>query len=344
VSHLNVLAVGDVFLDRADLDDPWDDLVVDLQKHDLRLCNYEAPISDRGTPMRDRVVWLRSPSTVLPVLHSSWDAMSLAQNHMMDFGEEAARDTVALCSSHAIPVTGVGENSAAALQPIRLERPDLSLSVFAVACAFPRSTSATETRWGVATVDVRETMPLRSEELEHPGAPVTPQTHCVAEDLARVCNAVQAEVALGRHVLVYVHWGVPGVTEVLDYQRELAVALVDAGVDAVLGTHAHVLQGVEIIRGVPVLYGLSHIVFDMDGILTRWPRHSALTMAASFRLGADGVSGLRLIPYSMTESGGRSTTVRLRDTAVHDEMVRLCAPFGTSLTWDSPAAVTRVGL
>lgn len=144
-------------------------------------------------------------------------------------------------------------------------------------------------------------------------------------------------------MLVYVHWGVPGVAALLDYQVELGHALADAGAAAVLGTHAHVLQAVEVHAGVPILHGMSHVVFDLDGILSRWP-FQAETYGAQLAVGPDGVGRLRLVPFTMTEAGGRSTVARRHDDVVHRLLDRLSAPLGTRLAWDPDDQVTEVVL
>jgi len=154
---------------------------------------------------------------------------------------------------------------------------------------------------------------------------------------------VGEEVAAGRQVLVYVHWGVPGMSALLDYQVELGHLLVDAGAAAVLGTHAHVLQAVEVHRSVPILYGMSHVVFDLDGILTRWP-FRAETYGARIELDLTGVSRLSLIPFEMDEKGGQSAVVRSRRDDVYRVLDQLSAPLGTNITWDADEAQISVEL
>ncbi|MPY94764.1 MAG: hypothetical protein GEV08_17390 [Acidimicrobiia bacterium] len=128
-----------------------------------------------------------------------------------------------------------------------------------------------------------------------------------------------------------------------DYQVELGRALACAGAAAVLGTHAHVLQAVEVHGSTPILYGMSHVVFDLDGILSRWP-FDAETYGARLRLDAGGVSEVTLVPFDMVEAGGRSTITRSRTDGVHRRLERLSAGFGTRLAWDPDRAETTVVL
>lgn len=62
-------------------------------------------------------------------------------------------------------------------------------------------------------------------------------------------------------VIVEFHWGNELVTTVDQYQKQLAHAAVDAGADLVLGSHAHVLLGIEKYNGVHIVYGLGNFCF-----------------------------------------------------------------------------------
>jgi poly-gamma-glutamate capsule biosynthesis protein CapA/YwtB (metallophosphatase superfamily) len=71
---------------------------------------------------------------------------------------------------------------------------------------------------------------------------------------------------------VSVHWGIHFIPAVIaDYQRDVAHAAIDAGADAVIGHHAHILKGIEVYRGVPIVYSLAN--FAMDTRIT--PAHVA---------------------------------------------------------------------
>ena len=62
--------------------------------------------------------------------------------------------------------------------------------------------------------------------------------------------------------MVYVHWGKENTHKLLDYQKNLAKIYIDAGADAVIGGHPHVLQGIEIYKGKPIFYSLGNFWFS----------------------------------------------------------------------------------
>ncbi|MPY94763.1 MAG: hypothetical protein GEV08_17385 [Acidimicrobiia bacterium] len=182
---VELFAVGDVYLDRPDAARPWDDLAPEMGRADLALCNYEAPISDRGAVLRGRAVPLRTPAALAGPIAKGWSAVSLAQNHVLDYGEVAALDTLELCAAHGLPAVGLGLDVDEAWRPVRLDVGGVALSMLSIACAFPRSFAATETRCGVAAVHVDTTIVVPAEEAEHPGAPPAGSSWCTCTGACR---------------------------------------------------------------------------------------------------------------------------------------------------------------
>jgi len=97
--------------------------------------------------------------------------------------------------------------------------------------------------------------------IELPGAPAIVHTFPNQEELAELV----ADVAELRDkvdlLFTYFHFGVSSQREVVQYQRTVARAVVDAGADAVFGSHAHVVQPIEVYQGKPIFYGLSQVIF-----------------------------------------------------------------------------------
>jgi poly-gamma-glutamate synthesis protein (capsule biosynthesis protein) len=102
---------------------------------------------------------------------------------------------------------------------------------------------------------------------ESPGTAPYVETLCLPGEAERAAAAVEAAKREADLVIVALHWGVPFgwvaamQDELADYQRPLAHRLVDAGADAVVGHHSHVLHGIEIYKGRPICYSLGNFVF-----------------------------------------------------------------------------------
>ncbi|MET0738020.1 MAG: CapA family protein, partial [Acidimicrobiales bacterium] len=83
----------------------------------------------------------------------------------------------------------------------------------------------------------------------------------VAEDPTRLLEAVRAERALADTLIVYLHWGRERVNCPIDDQPEIADALIAAGADVVVGSHAHVPLAGGLRDGAYVHYGLGNFLF-----------------------------------------------------------------------------------
>ncbi len=62
--------------------------------------------------------------------------------------------------------------------------------------------------------------------------------------------------------IVYVHWGTEYQSTHNEAQEVLAHILIDAGADAIIGHHPHVIQDIDMYKGAPIFYSLGNFVFD----------------------------------------------------------------------------------
>ena len=126
--RMRLLFVGDVmlgrmvndFLRRVDADYPWGDTMTQLQAADWRACNLECVISDRGRPWSrtPKVFHFRSDAKNVAVLRAAGiDAVSLANNHALDFGYDAMLDMLKVLDVAGIQHAGAGTNPAEAVRP-----------------------------------------------------------------------------------------------------------------------------------------------------------------------------------------------------------------------------------
>lgn len=271
---IRVVAVGDIMLGGSaapilaerGYDYPFARLSPLLAAAEVVFGNLEGPLTARGTPVADKQYVFRSPpGQVAPALkRAGFNVLSLANNHILDYGVEGLVDTMAALDAAGIRYAGAGLDATAARRPAILETPAGRVAVLAYSLTFPESFWAGPQRPGTA--------------FGHAA--------CVAEDV----RAARAQAEL---VLVSFHWGREGTTDLRDYQIELAHAAIDAGAHAVLGHHPHVLQAVERYRHGVILYSLGNFVF---GSYSPTARRSVIA-ALEFRAGR--LAGLRLIPIDV---------------------------------------------
>src|SRR5919109_1560337 len=125
---MQLLLVGDVMLGRqvnAALarvrpEYPWGNTLPLFQQADVRICNLECVIADRGTPwsITPKVFHFRSDAKNIGVLQAAHiDAVSLANNHTLDFGYEALLDMLDILRTAGIHYAGAGRNIREASAP-----------------------------------------------------------------------------------------------------------------------------------------------------------------------------------------------------------------------------------
>jgi poly-gamma-glutamate synthesis protein (capsule biosynthesis protein) len=202
-----------------------------LAESDGMLLNLECCISERGRPEPGRVFHFRAPPSAVEGLRMlGVRAVTLANNHALDFGAEALLDTLGHLDAAGIAVVGAGADEAAARTPVRLTVGDVTLTVVAFT-DHPTQYAAAPDRPGVAYADIDTAVP------------------------AWVTGAVRDA---RDPVLVTPHWGPNMTTEPLGYVRRAAGELLDAGADLVAGHSAHVFHGV----GGRVIYDLGDFLDD----------------------------------------------------------------------------------
>ena len=309
--ELVINAVGDIMLagsavadlKRFGYDYPFAACSAELKKGDLAVGNLEAPIARHGTEFTDKRFRFRAdPRSAGALKRAGFSVLTLANNHMMDFGASALRETINYLDRNGILHTGAGETSAAARRPVFVRTKEGTVAFLAYSLTFPEEFYAAAARPGTAP--------------GHAGQ--------VREDIARAKAAAD-------YVVVSFHWGSEGATSPQPYQVRAAHAAIDAGADLVLGHHPHVLQGIERYRKGIIFYSLGNFAF---GSLSRTATQSVIARITL----DDGVRGVELVPLNvnncevrfqprpLTGKNGEDVIDRLNSdlTAVRDGYCRLC--------------------
>ena len=240
-----LLAGGDVLMTRTEPAgvDPFASLEPHLGSADFSLVNVEMAISDRGSPHWKEFVFRAPPSAAERIAAGGVSVANLANNHANDYGPDALLDTVELLEAAGVATIGAGRDADEAYQYLLL---------------------STET--GVRVAFVGASMIVPSSFAASAGTPGIVSAHPPAR--ARVLDTVRAAAAEADVVVVAVHWGIERDTCPSNDQRLLARQLLDAGADAVIGHHPHVLQPVEKVGSKLVAYSLGNFVWHArSGIL-----------------------------------------------------------------------------
>lgn len=213
---------------------PYSDVSHWLQQPDLTVANLETPITERGTPRDKKYVFRSSPQALPELISSGIDAVSLANNHVLDYGEEGLIDTLHFLDEAGIHRMGAGKNSEEAYQPLFLNKKGVRIALFSFSRVLP------DPSWAAGR--------------NQPGI-------AAAYDPKLAIAAIEKAQRLADIVVVTVHWGVELKEQPEDYQQAIAHRFIDAGADLVVGTHPHVLQGLENYKGKWIAYSLGNFIF-----------------------------------------------------------------------------------
>lgn len=210
---------------------------------DLFVVNLECPFTIQGEKIPKNFNFRARPELVSALIAGGVGAVSLANNHMMDYGPIGLLDTLAALDQARVPHFGAGRNLAEARRPAIVERRGVRIAFLGYFFLGdhniePPELIATDRAPGVAGHYSDESI------LEQ----------MLREDIAQA----RSEADL---VIPFFHWGREGSHLPEPYQLRLAHSAIEAGAAAVLGSHPHVLQGMELYRGAPIAYSLGNFVF-----------------------------------------------------------------------------------
>lgn len=210
------------------------DIVEEMNQADLTMINEEFPFSSRGTAAEDKQFTFRiDPSRVNVFQDLGVDIVTLANNHVLDYGQDALLDTFDTLKNAQIQYVGAGNNYEEAKQRKEFELNGTKIGILAATRVIPVPGWAAGSSSGVFS------------------------TYDPSGLVAEIKSAKESCDI----VITYIHWGIERDEYPQEYQRELAKKYIDAGADIVIGAHPHVLQGIEYYNGKPILYSLGNFIF-----------------------------------------------------------------------------------
>ena len=213
---------------------PFERVAPLLAGNDLLIGNLEGTFTNRGERL-DKYYTFRAPPALAETLRGAgFDAVTLANNHALDFGLVGLRDTLDALDAIGVSYFGAGLNRREAEAPLIVEAAGAFIALLGFS-GVQSSVFATEDAPGVAR----------------------PEAEAVAGSVAAIRSAVD-------FVIVVFHFGTEYEATPTGQQRELARAAADAGASLVIGHHAHTLQPWERRGDSLILYGLGNFVFDLD--------------------------------------------------------------------------------
>ena len=258
---------------------------------DLRFANCERQYSARGTASELAPHGRQPPEMAKIFSDCGFDAVTIANNHMYDYGADALLDTRALILQKGIQVTGAGKDLDEAREPAIVERNGISVGFLGYCSVIPEGGEAGPSKPGIAPLRV-----TTDYEPRGPHADARVLTRPDERDLKMILDDIAALRTRVDIVIPVFHWGVIWVPRVIaDYQVTVAHACIDAGADMIMGHHAHVPKAIEMYKGKAIFYSLSNFCMTKPFPSPKWSeepwKHGAL------RNHADQNPQMPLLPY-----------------------------------------------
>jgi hypothetical protein len=265
----DVHGVGRVGTVLANGGNPLDAMRPYLAANDINIVNLETAVGSKGTPQSKQYTFHSPPVLVQRLREAGVTVVNLANNHSLDFGAESLLETIDYAHSAGLQVVGAGANAAEAYAPAVVSTPGGTVALLGISQVVPAGWAAGPDRAGVAS----------------------------AYDLNATTNAVRAARSRADHVVVMIHAGVELALCPTSMQRQLAQTLLDAGAEAVVGGHPHVLQGIQSGNGQLVDYSMGDFVWYQNS------SPSDQTGLLSVQLGPGGATGYDFAPARVDDSG-----------------------------------------
>lgn len=211
------------------------DVWSELNGADIFLANQEFPFGTTGMPAEDKQYTFEiEPSYIDIFTDMGIDIVTLANNHALDYGKDALSETFSILDAAGIERIGAGNDVEEASRLKVIEKNGMKIGFLAGTRVIP------EVSWNIEN-----------------GGPGLLATY----DADLLNAAISSAKENCDYLIVYVHWGIERNTEPEAYERQLAEGYIDNGADIVVGSHPHVIQGIDWYNGRPIFYSMGNFIF-----------------------------------------------------------------------------------
>ncbi len=241
-----------------------------LGSADLTMVNLETAVTSRGTPQPKQFHFRTTGKAFTAVRAAGIDLVTMANNHVLDYGQTGLADTLAAAKAARFPYVGIGRNARAAWAPYLTTINGVRIAIIGVSQVAELASSWVATRH----------RPGEANSINTP----------------RTLAAVRAAKRRADVVIVFMHWGTEGQACPDANQLALAPRLAAAGASIIIGAHAHILQGSGWLGHTFVAYGMGNFL---------WWEHSYSTATGVLKLTLrpDKPLRARFVPAVVSSTG-----------------------------------------
>lgn len=240
---VNLAFMGDIMLDRGvrnsvnknfggDYSSLFEKLSL-LKKSDVVFANLEGTASDKGKDMHNLYSFRMDPSVIPALKGAGIDVLSMANNHVGDWGLMSYLDTLKRLKENEIAYTGGGFDLSEATTPTIVEKYGMKIGYLGFSDVGPSWMGATTESGGLLLAS-------------------NPNFNQIISDASKQVD----------YLVVSFHWGEEYKKTHNTRQEFLAHKAVDAGAKLVIGHHPHVVEDTEVYKNSLIAYSLGNAIFD----------------------------------------------------------------------------------
>jgi poly-gamma-glutamate synthesis protein (capsule biosynthesis protein) len=234
-----------------------------LRSVDFSVANLECVMADTCLrPLNKRFVFRGNPELLSTIRESGISHLNLANNHSFDYGAEGVRQTVANLNTYGIQPIGVKAKNSASYLPVIIEKDEIHVAIFS-SCL-----------------------------LEQHDSLICNENASVLSDKIRAFKKIHPTYL----VFVCLHWGIEVQPTPTPVQIEQAHLMIDAGADAIVGHHPHVVQTIENYKGKYIFYSIGNFIFDNN-----YPPGN-IGILGVFSFSNKGIASIDITPFTMVHS------------------------------------------
>ena len=315
---------------------PWGDTLAVLEQADVRVANLECVLAAGGEPEPGKIFHFRSdPKNVASLLAAGIDVVSLANNHVLDFGQDAFGEMLPALDGCGILHAGAGPDLESARRPAVWR-------VGAVAVGFIAFTD-NEPGWeaGTAAPGVYY-IPVEDVSVDAVSVTDVPVTDGGRRRRARrdgLLELVARTKARVQVLIVSAHWGGNWGHDVPAGHQDLARDLIEAGADVVFGHSPHIFRGVGIHRNRPIIFSAGDFIDDyaVDPVERN-------DQSFVFMLDTDAGAPRTLRLHPTIIAGFQVRLARRSAPGIAARMQRLSGQLGTLGYWNASARCLEIPL
>jgi poly-gamma-glutamate synthesis protein (capsule biosynthesis protein) len=240
----SIIFVGDIMLSRfigtkmsqkSDWTFPFAESATFLKDADLTFGNLEGPITERGTKMGSLYSFRANKKSVEGLTYAGFDVVSVANNHIFDYGNDGITDTLDILKTNGMSYVGGGKDYNEAHSAVVKEINGTKVAFLGYTNLLPSFLGKSGAVPSIASYDTTQ----------------------LRDDIKNAKS--KADI-----VIVSFHFGTEYELKHNGFQEAAAHTAIDAGADLVVGHHPHVVQDIEKYKNKYIVYSMGNFVFDQN--------------------------------------------------------------------------------